>query len=55
MDPILDMAQLEAELMSLSRERATLRVGDDDRVAVIRSEYGARIRTYREQHRQQAA
>jgi hypothetical protein len=49
------LAQLEADLASLARERATLTVSDGDRVAVIRSAYGARVREYRQQHRQQAA
>lgn len=49
------LAQLEQELADLARERASLTVQDEARVATIRSEYGARVRAYRQQHRQEAA
>ena len=50
----LRLAQLRADRASLARERATLMVGDTDRVTMVRSVYGARVREYREQHRPQA-
>lgn len=49
------LAQLERELADLARERASLGVHDADRIATIRSVYGARIRDYRQQPRQEAA
>lgn len=49
------VAELERELAGLAQERARLSVHDSDRIATIRSEYGARIRAYRQHPRQEAA
>lgn len=53
-----DQAKIEDMLATrtlLARERMALRLEDHDRVAEIRSVYGARIRAYREASRRQAA
>lgn len=53
-----DQAKIEDMLKSrtsLARERMALRLEDHDRIAEIRSVYGARIRAYREAGRRQAA
>lgn len=53
-----DQAKIEdmlATRTSLARERMALRLEDHDRIAEIRSVYGARIRAYREASRRQAA
>lgn len=52
-DPVR-LTQLEQDLADLARERAALTVHDEARIAVIRSEYGARIRAHRQQHRHAA-
>lgn len=49
------LASLERELSELARERASLTIHDDDKVAKIRSEYGSKIRQYRSQQHRQAA
>lgn len=49
------LARLEAELESLARERAELTVADQDRIASVRSIYGAAIRDYRASRQKRAA
>lgn len=49
------LAELEAELTRLTRERACLSIHDDVRIAGIRAAYGARIRAHRQRPQQQAA
>lgn len=46
---------LEVQLADLARERAALTVADHEKIATIRSVYGAKVRAYREQRQQQAA
>jgi hypothetical protein len=48
------ISELLAVRSSLARERMALRLNDHDRIAEIRSTYGARIRTYRAAGRHQA-
>ena len=49
------IADLLTSRTSLAHERMSLRLKDHDRIAEIRSVYGARIRAYREAGRRQAA
>lgn len=49
------LAGLEKDLAELARERAALTVADQDKIAMIRREYGARVRAHRSQHQKQAA
>lgn len=41
------LAELGDELQQLARERAGLRIHDDDQVATVRAVYGARVRAHR--------
>jgi len=52
-DPVR-LAKFERELDELVRERAALTVQDEERIARIQSECGARIRAYRQQHQKAA-
>lgn len=49
------LAELEQELSGLAKERSSLTINDDDRVATIRTVYGSQIRAYRAQQDRQAA
>lgn len=44
------LAGLEKNLVELARERATLTLADQDKIATIRREYGAQVRAHRAQH-----
>jgi len=46
------LSELKAELFSLGREQITLRGNDQNTIAKIRREYGAKIRAYREWKKQ---
>ncbi len=46
------LTELKAELFNLGREQITLRGNDQNTIAKIRQEYGAKIRAYRERKKQ---
>jgi hypothetical protein len=49
------LAGLEENLAELARERAALTVGDQDKIAAIRRDYGAQVRAHRAQQQRHAA